>query len=86
MGRAFYKLLGLAYTMVGGVIAGALFKKAWKAARHEESAPEPMDENRAWKEIMAAAALRGAITALVKALLHRGSAQGVRKVTGNWPA
>ena len=33
-----------------------------------------------------AAALQGAIFAIVKAAVDRASAEGVRKLTGSWPA
>ena len=35
--------------------------------------------------MLAAAALQGAIFALVKAAISRGGATGIRKATGRWP-
>jgi hypothetical protein len=43
------------------------------------------DARRGWREILAAAALQGAIYALVKAVIGRGTAEGTRKLTGVWP-
>ena len=36
-------------------------------------------------EVLAAAALQGAIFAVVKAAVDRGGAVGVQKLTGEWP-
>ena len=36
-------------------------------------------------EILAAAALQGAIFAIVKALVDRSGAEGFRRLTGVWP-
>jgi hypothetical protein len=44
------------------------------------------DEDRSWGEILVAAALQGAVFALVKAAVDRAGASGVRKVTDEWPA
>ncbi|MFD0823500.1 DUF4235 domain-containing protein, partial [Micromonospora zhanjiangensis] len=43
------------------------------------------DEDRGWGEILAAAALQGAIFAVVRAAVDRGGAVGVRRLTGRWP-
>jgi hypothetical protein len=37
------------------------------------------------REILVASALRGAIVAVVKALVARGGARGFTKLTGAWP-
>jgi hypothetical protein len=70
---------------VSGLIAGALFKQVWKLARRQEDAPNATDEDRSWREVLAAAAVQGAIYALVKATVSRGGATAVRRVTGTWP-
>ncbi|QNP68119.1 DUF4235 domain-containing protein [Streptomyces roseirectus] len=77
-----YKPVGLALGAGGGLLAGALFKQAWKALGHEDDAT---DEHRRWAEILAAAALQGALFAVVKAAVERAGATGVRRVTGTWP-
>lgn len=74
-------LLGVA----AGALAGLLFKQAWKLAAGEGDAPDAGDEERGWGEILAAAALQGAIFAVTKAVVHRSGAIGVRKLTGVWP-
>ncbi|KUL27160.1 DUF4235 domain-containing protein [Actinoplanes awajinensis] len=74
-------VLGIA----AGAIAGALFKQVWKLASGDDNAPDAGDEDRTWGEVLAAAAIQGAIFAVVKAAVHRGGATGARRVTGHWP-
>ncbi|MBO0869469.1 MAG: DUF4235 domain-containing protein [Micromonosporaceae bacterium] len=80
-----YKPVGWLAGLGAGVFAGLLFRQVWKLAAGDRDAPDALDEERGWGEIMAAAALQGAIFAIVKAGVDRISAQGVRKVTGVWP-
>jgi predicted metal-dependent enzyme (double-stranded beta helix superfamily) len=72
-------------SVLGGMLAGAMFKRVWKLAAREDDAPKATDARRGWREILLAAALQGAIFALVKAAVDRGAAEGMRKVTGVWP-
>ena len=81
-----YKPLMIAAGLLGGSLASTVFSKVWKAVAHEDDAPDPTDEDRAWKEILAAVALKGAIAGVVKALIQRGGATGYRGLTGTWPA
>jgi len=80
-----YKPLGLLLGIAAGAVAGLIFKQVWKLASGDDDAPDATDENRGWGEIIIAAALQGAIFAVVKALVDRGGATGVRKITGTWP-
>jgi Protein of unknown function (DUF4235) len=80
-----YKPVGLLLGVGAGVVAGFVFKEVWKLASGDDEAPDATDEERGWGEILAAAALQGAIFALVKAAVDRGGAAGVRKLTGQWP-
>ena len=80
-----YKPVGLLLGIGAGAIAGFVFKEVWKIASGDDDAPNATDEDRGWVEIIAAAALQGAIFAVVKALVDRGGATGVRKLTGEWP-
>jgi len=80
-----YKPAGILLGVAAGAIAGFAFKEVWKAVSGDEDAPNATDEDRGWGEILAAAALQGAIFALVKAAVDRGGASGVRKLTGQWP-
>ncbi|MFE2146104.1 DUF4235 domain-containing protein [Streptomyces sp. NPDC059456] len=83
--KAAYAPVGLALGAVSGLIAGAAFKRVWKVVEGEGEAPSPTDEDRSWKQILIAAAVQGAIFAVVKAAVDRSGAVAVRRVTGTWP-
>jgi hypothetical protein len=83
--KVMYKPLSLAFSIAGGVLAGAVFKQVWKLISDEDEAPKATSREYGWGEVLAAAALQGAIFAVVKAAIDRGGAEGVRKLTGDWP-
>ncbi|MEV6814585.1 DUF4235 domain-containing protein [Micromonospora sp. NPDC051296] len=85
IGKAAYKPVGVVMGIAAGAIAGAVFRQVWKVAAGDGDAPSATDENRRWGEILAAAALHGAIFAVVRAAVDRGGALGVRRLTGRWP-
>ncbi|HEX4093055.1 MAG TPA: DUF4235 domain-containing protein [Trebonia sp.] len=85
MVKLLYKPIALLVSVLGGMLAGAIFKQVWKAAANEDEAPKATEADRGWREILIAAGLQGAIFALVKAALDRGAAVGTRKLTGVWP-
>jgi hypothetical protein len=80
-----YKPVGLALGAVSGMLAGAVFKQAWKMLGHDEDAPDATDEERGWREVIIAATVQGAIFAAVKAIVDRGGATAARRLTGTWP-
>jgi hypothetical protein len=80
-----YKPLSLLVSVLGGVLAGVIFKRIWKLAAREDDAPKATDAQRGWHEILPAAAMQGAVYAVVKAALDRSAAEGTRKLTGVWP-
>lgn len=79
------KPVGLALGAVSGMLAGAVFKQAWKTLGHDEDAPDATDEQRGWREVVLAATLQGAIFAAVKAIVDRSGATAARGLTGTWP-
>ncbi len=81
-----YKPVGLLLGASAGLLAGTLFKQAWKMVGHDDDAPDATDEHRGWAEILMAAALQGAIFGTVKAAVERGGAVATRRLTGTWPA
>ena len=85
MTKVLYKPMGMLVSVLGGVLAGAIFKQVWKVAFKEDDALKATDADRGWREILLAATLQGAIFGLVKAAVDRGTAEGTRKVTGVWP-
>ena len=83
--KILYKPFGIVVSVLGGILAGAIFKRVWKLASHEDEAPEATDEQRGWGEVLIAATLQGAIFALVKAATDRGAATITRRFLGFWP-
>ena len=83
--KLLYKPVGLIAGAGAGLIAGFVFKKVWQLASGDDDAPDALDQDKGWSEILLAAALQGAIFAIVKAAVDRGSAEGVKKLTGSWP-
>ena len=86
LNKVAYKPVGILMGIAAGALAGVVFKQVWKLAAGDGDAPNATDEDRGWGEILAAAALQGAIFAIVKAAVDRGGATGVRKLTGDWPS
>ncbi|CAM5263284.1 DUF4235 domain-containing protein [Streptomyces avidinii] len=80
-----YKPVRLALGAASGMVAGAAFKQAWKVIEGEGDTPEATDEGRTWKQVLLAAAIQGAIFAVVKASVDRSGAVAVRRLTGTWP-
>ena len=85
MTKLIFRAVSLLAGMVGGLLAGAIFKKAWQLAAREDEAPNATDAARGWHEILMAAALQGAIFAAVKAAVNRLAAAGTHSLTGTWP-
>ena len=83
--KILYNPVGILVSVLGGIVAGALFKRIWKLAAHEDETPDATDAQRGWGEVLVAATLQGAIFALVKAATDRGAATVTRKLTGFWP-
>ena len=82
--KLLFKPVDLIAGMVGGLLAGLIFKWVWKLIGRGDE-PKPTDERRSWGDILLAAVLHGAIFALVKAAVDRGAAEGTRRLTGIWP-
>ncbi|MEU2354955.1 DUF4235 domain-containing protein [Streptomyces misionensis] len=80
-----YQPIGFALSWVSGAVAGLAFKQAWKAMRHEDDAPSALDQERGWGEILLAAAVQGAIFAVVRTAVDRTGAKAIARSTGVWP-
>ena len=61
-----YQPLGFVLGWSGGWLAGLAFRKTWMAIRNEEDAPDALDKDRGWGEVLLAAAIQGAIFAVVR--------------------
>jgi hypothetical protein len=85
MAKVIYKPFGLLVSVVAGLVAGAIFKRAWRTVAHEDDAPDATDADKGWGEVVAAAAAQGAVFGGVKAVMDRAGATGFAWVTGAWP-
>ena len=61
--KLLYKPFGLIVSVLGGVLAGALFRRVWRAVADDREAPSAKDRDRTWREVLAAAAIQGAVLA-----------------------
>ena len=80
-----YKPVDLVADLMGGLLASLIFRRVWSIIEHGDDAPRPTDRERGWREILLAAGLQGTIFAVVKAAIHRATAEETRKLTGIWP-
>ncbi|GAA1849208.1 DUF4235 domain-containing protein [Microlunatus capsulatus] len=80
-----YRPVGLLASLAAGSLAGAIFKQIWKRVAHEDDAPDALQSEYTFGKVLLAAAIQGAIFAVVKAAIDRGGARGFEKLTGSWP-
>jgi hypothetical protein len=85
MTKLLYKIVAVLVSVLGGMLAGAIFKKVWKLAAGEDEAPKATDADRGWPEVLTAAAVQGALFAVLRAAVDRAAATGTEKLTGSWP-
>ncbi|WP_410675979.1 DUF4235 domain-containing protein [Amycolatopsis sp. cmx-4-68] len=85
MNKALYKPLSWVVGALGGLLAGQVFKQVWTRVAGEEDAPDAIDRDYTWRQVVIAAAVQGAIFGAVKAATERAGAVGYRKATGDWP-
>jgi hypothetical protein len=57
--------------LVAGSVTGAAFKSAWRRADQGRDVPEAVDRERSWRAVLTAAALQGAVFAVVHAVVER---------------
>jgi hypothetical protein len=83
--KLIYRPFGLLFSVLGGILAGIVFKQLWKVVADDEDPPKAKESEYGLKEILPAAMVEGAIFGLVKAALDRGGARSFEKLTGSWP-
>ena len=81
LNRVFRMLIGAATAQMAGV----LFRQVWKLIADEEHTPLATDPERSMTEVALGGLLQGAIFGVIQALLSRGGATGVEKMTGERP-
>ncbi|WP_143219133.1 DUF4235 domain-containing protein [Actinokineospora bangkokensis] len=80
--KLLYRPLSMLMSVLGGMLAGMLFKRVWRGVSGDEEAPEATSPDHSTREVLLAALLQGAIFGLVKASVDRAGAKGYKKVTG----
>jgi hypothetical protein len=83
--KVLYKPLGLVLSALSAAVAGKLSKSIWRKVSGQDSTPEAKDEYRGWGEIVAAAAVEGAVFGGTKAVVDRAGAKAFARATGTWP-
>jgi uncharacterized protein DUF4235 len=85
--KILYRPVGLISSVLGGLVAGALFKQVWKRASPgvEDDPPTALQTEYPFKEILLAAALQGVIFSVVKTVIDRQGARVFERWTGEWP-
>jgi uncharacterized membrane protein len=83
--KVVYRPIGLIGSLVASSIAATLFQLVWKKVARAEDAPTAMQSEYSMREVLVASAVRGAIVAVVKAVVSRAGARGFTKLTGAWP-
>jgi hypothetical protein len=85
--KLLYRPLGLAGSVIGGVVAGQAFKQVYKRLTPgpDDHAPAPLESRYSVGQVVLGAALQGAVFAAVKAAVDRGGARAFQRWTGEWP-
>jgi hypothetical protein len=82
--KLLYKPLGIVLGLMAGLLGRRLFNFVW-GKLDEEEPPEATTELAPWPKVLGAAALQGAIFAVVRAAVNRGGAKTFEHLTGVWP-
>jgi hypothetical protein len=83
--KLLYKPAGMIANVLGGLLAGAIFKNGWRIAAREDDAPTATDASRGWHEILLAAAIEGLSSPCqgsARPRRRRGYAQADRHLAG----
>lgn len=85
--KLLYRPFGLAASIVGGLVASAVFKQVYKRVTpgHTPDAPGPLQSEYRLRQILTAAAIQGVIYSVVKTAIDRGGARAFERWTGEWP-
>jgi hypothetical protein len=82
------KILFVPFSIVAGLIAGLIGKKAFEGVWgliDDEEPPEPEHREISWPKLIMALMVEGAIFRVVKGLVDHKARGWFEKVTGSWP-
>jgi hypothetical protein len=84
--KALYLPLSAATSVLGGLLASALFGVIWKRLNDEEPAPpNPKDLNKSNGAVLLVAGLQGLVFGVVKAAVDRVGARGYQAIADEPP-
>ncbi|MDP9164750.1 MAG: DUF4235 domain-containing protein [Actinomycetota bacterium] len=85
--KILYRPVGLVSSILGGLVAGTIFKQIWKRASpgDKPDPPTALQTEYPFKEILVAAAVQGVIYSVVKTIIDRQGARVFERWTGEWP-
>lgn len=79
-----YKPFAIIVGLIAGILSKKVFEQVWGKIA-EDDPRDPDDRDASWAEVIASAAIGGAIIKVVQALVRRGGAKGFERATGYWP-
>jgi len=82
------KVTFLPISILGGIVAGIVGKKAFEgiwAKVDEEEPPDPKHRETSWGKLALALLLEGAIFRLARGLFDHAARRGFARFTGAWP-
>ena len=84
--KLLYRLVAMLVSVLGGMLAGAIFKRVWKLAAGEEEAPTATDVRHGdGGEILPPRPSRARSSRWSRRASTAATAEGTRKLTGVWP-
>ena len=79
-----YKPFAIIVGLIAGILSKKVFEQVWGKIAQDDPR-DPDDRDASWAEVLASAAIGGAIIKVVQALVRRGGAKGFERATGYWP-
>jgi len=82
------KIFFVPFSVLGGIVAGVIGKKAFEGLWGVVDDQEPPDAKHRqieWQKLIPALLLEGAIFRAVRGLFDHGSRHAFSKLTGSWP-